>query len=63
MLRTLPEGQFLRSVVAGLLHTSARYVKAFGTLGADAWRAPQNRQPPHVLRHNNDTAATTMEDS
>ena len=36
MIRTLPEGQSSGSVVAVLLPAGAHYVKAFGTLGADA---------------------------
>ena len=48
MIRTLPEDQSSGSVVAALLPASAHYVKAFGTLGADASRAPRtaNRGGP-----------------
>ena len=64
MLRTLPEGQSSGSVVAGLLPTSTHYVKAFGTLGADALASAANRKPqPAVLFYatDDDTAATTIE--
>ena len=43
MTRTLPEGESSGSVVAGLLPAGAHYVKAFGTLGADALAASANR--------------------
>ena len=43
MIRTLPEGQSAGSVVAALLPASAHYVKAFGTLGADALASGANR--------------------
>jgi len=43
--RTLPENQSAGSVVAGLLPPGAHYVKAFGTLGADALGAGANRAP------------------
>src|SRR5713226_5804783 len=36
MIRTLPEGQSAGSVVAELLPANAHYVKAFGSLAADA---------------------------
>src|SRR6266436_6951678 len=44
MIRTLPDGQSGGSVVAGLLPASARYVKAFGTLGADALAGSADRE-------------------
>lgn len=49
MIRTLPEGQSSSSVVAGLLPTGARYVKAFGSLGATQWADAANREPRIVL--------------
>ena len=64
MIRTLPEGQSAGSVVAALLPANAHYVKAFGTLGADALASAANREPlPAVLFYatDDDTAATTIE--
>jgi predicted dinucleotide-binding enzyme len=49
MIRTLPEGQSSGSVLAGLLPTSAHYVKAFGTLGADQLATGANHEPRVVL--------------
>jgi predicted dinucleotide-binding enzyme len=49
MIRTLPEGQSSGSVLAGLLPTSAHYVKAFGTLGADQLATGTNHEPRVVL--------------
>ena len=51
--RTLPDGESSGSVVAALLPAGAHYVKAFGTLGADALAASANRDPAGraVLRH------------
>jgi 8-hydroxy-5-deazaflavin:NADPH oxidoreductase len=49
MMRTLPEGQSSGSVLAGLLPTSAHYVKAFGTLGADQLATGANHEPRVVL--------------
>ncbi|WP_442543539.1 NADPH-dependent F420 reductase [Arthrobacter sp. KN11-1C] len=40
---TLPEGQSAASIVAGLLPDGAHFVKAFGTLGADALGSAANR--------------------
>jgi 8-hydroxy-5-deazaflavin:NADPH oxidoreductase len=63
-IRTLPEGQSAGSVVAALLPAGAHYVKAFGTLAADALAAGAHRQPrPAVLFYatDDDTAATTIE--
>jgi predicted dinucleotide-binding enzyme len=62
--RTLPEGQSAGSVVAALLPASAHYVKAFGTLAADALAAGAHREPRRaVLFYATDdhTAATTIE--
>jgi 8-hydroxy-5-deazaflavin:NADPH oxidoreductase len=64
MIRTLPEGQSSGSVVASLLPASAHYVKAFGTLGADALASAANREPQRaVLFYATDdhAAATTIE--
>jgi 8-hydroxy-5-deazaflavin:NADPH oxidoreductase len=64
MIRTLPEGQSAGSVVADLLPAGAHYVKAFGTLGADALASSANREPRRaVLLYATDdhAAATTIE--
>jgi 8-hydroxy-5-deazaflavin:NADPH oxidoreductase len=64
MLRTLPEGQSSGSVVAALLPVSAHYVKAFGTLGADALASSANREPRRAVLFyagDDDVAATTIE--
>lgn len=47
--RTLPEGQSQASLVAALLPTGAHYVKAFGTLGADALANDSNRTPRRAV--------------
>jgi hypothetical protein len=62
--RTLPEGQSAGSVVAALLPASAHYVKAFGTLAADALAACARREPRRAVLFyatDDDTAATTVE--
>jgi 8-hydroxy-5-deazaflavin:NADPH oxidoreductase len=61
--RTLPEGQSAGSVVAALLPVGAHYVKAFGTLGADALASGANRDPRAVLFYatEDDAAATAIE--
>jgi len=54
MFRTLPEGQSAGSVLAALLPAGAHYVKAFGTLGADALASNSKARPAagHApLRH------------
>jgi len=64
MIRTLPDDQSAGSVVAALLPAGAHYVKAFGTLGADALASAANREPrPAVLFYatDDDVAATTIE--
>jgi len=64
MFRTLPEGQSSGSVVAGLLPASAHYVKAFGTLSADALAGGANREPRRAVLFyatDDDAAATTVE--
>jgi hypothetical protein len=62
MIRTLPEGQSSGSVVAALLPAGAHYVKAFGTLGADALASAANREPRRavLLYTTDDDAAATM---
>ena len=62
--RTLPEGQSAASVVAALLPAGAHYVKAFGTLAADALAAGAHREPRRAVLFyatDDDTAATTIE--
>ena len=64
MIRTLPEGQSAGSVVAALLPAGAHYVKAFGTLGADALASAANREPQRAVLFyatDDDTAAATIE--
>ena len=57
MMRTLPEGESSGSVVAALLPAGTHYVKAFGSLGADALAASANRDPRAVLYATDDDAA------
>jgi hypothetical protein len=62
--RTLPEGQSAGSVVAALLPAGVHYVKAFGTLAADALAAGAHREPRRAVLFyatDDDTAATTIE--
>ncbi len=62
--RTLPEGQSSGSIVAALLPASAHYVKAFGTLAADALAEASLRQPHRAALFyatDDDLAATTIE--
>jgi predicted dinucleotide-binding enzyme len=63
MFRTLPDGQSAGSIVAALLPATAHYVKAFGTLGADALASSGNREPRVVLFYatDDDEAAATIE--
>ena len=64
MTRTLPERQSAGSVVAALLPDGAHYVKAFGTLGADALAAGANREPRRAVLFyatDDDVAETTIE--
>jgi predicted dinucleotide-binding enzyme len=49
MARTLPDGQSAGSVVAGLLPDDAHFVKAFGSLGAEALASSANRTPRHAV--------------
>ena len=62
-IRTLPEGQSAASVVGGLLPAGAHYVKAFGTLAADALATGAHRQPRRAALFyatDDDIAATTI---
>lgn len=64
MIRTLPDGQSAGSIIASLLPAGTHYVKAFGTLGADALAASANREPRRgVLFYatDDDTAAESVE--
>jgi 8-hydroxy-5-deazaflavin:NADPH oxidoreductase len=64
MIRTLPEGQSAGSVVATLLPAGALYVKAFGTLAADALASAANREPRRAVLFyatDDDAAAMTIE--
>jgi len=63
MIRTLPDDQSSGSVVASLLPASAHYVKAFGTITADALASTDSREPRVVLFYatDDDIAATTIE--
>ena len=47
--RTLPEGQSQGALVAAMLPAGAHYVKAFGTLGADALANSANRIPRRAV--------------
>jgi hypothetical protein len=62
--RTLPEGQSAGSVVAALLPPGAHYVKAFGTLAADALAAGAHRDPRRAVLFyatDDETAASAIE--
>jgi 8-hydroxy-5-deazaflavin:NADPH oxidoreductase len=64
MIRTLPEGQSSGSAVASLLPAGAHYVKAFGTLVADALASGANREPRRAVLFyatDDDVAATMIE--
>jgi predicted dinucleotide-binding enzyme len=64
MTRTLPEGESSGSVVADLLPADTHYVKAFGTLGADALASAANREPRRAVLFyatDDEAAATTIE--
>ena len=63
MIRTLPDDQSAGSIVASLLPASAHYVKAFGTLGADALAGNANREPRVALFYatDDDSAADATE--
>jgi 8-hydroxy-5-deazaflavin:NADPH oxidoreductase len=63
-LRTLPDDQSAGSVVAALLPVDAHYVKAFGTLSADALASAANREPRRAVLFyatDDDIAAGTIE--
>ena len=64
VIRTLPADQSAGSIVASLLPTEAHYVKAFGTLSAEALAGNANRTPQRAVLFyatDDDTAAATVE--
>ena len=64
IIRTLPDEQSAGSIVASLLPADARYVKAFGTLAADALATSANRTPHKAVLFyatDDEQAATTAE--
>jgi predicted dinucleotide-binding enzyme len=64
IVRTLPDGQSAASVIRGLLPAEAHYVKAFGTLGAEAFASSARRTPQRVVLFyatDDDQAAATIE--
>jgi 8-hydroxy-5-deazaflavin:NADPH oxidoreductase len=64
MMRTLPDGQSSGSVVDATMPAGAHYVKAFGTLTADALAAAANREPRRAVLFyatDDDAAASTIE--
>jgi len=61
---TLPEGETAASVLANLLPADAHFVKAFGTLGADALGSAANRPSGRAVLFyatDDDAAAETVE--
>ena len=64
MTRTLPDDTSAGSIVASLLPAGAHYVKAFGTLSAEALAGNANREPQRAVLFyatDDDEAATTVE--
>jgi 8-hydroxy-5-deazaflavin:NADPH oxidoreductase len=64
IIRTLPDDQSAGSIVSALLPAGAHYVKAFGTLAAEALAGSANREPRRAALFyatDDDTAATTVE--
>ena len=62
--RTLPDDQSAGSIVASLLPAGAHYVKAFGTLSAEALAGNANRTPQRTVLFyatDDDAAAATAE--
>jgi predicted dinucleotide-binding enzyme len=61
---TLPEGESAASILANLLPAGAHFVKAFGTLGADALGSAANRPSGRAVLFyatDDDAAAETVE--
>jgi hypothetical protein len=64
IIRTLPNDRSSGSIVAAALPAGAHYVKAFGTLAADALAASANREPRRaalLYATDDEDAATTIE--
>jgi 8-hydroxy-5-deazaflavin:NADPH oxidoreductase len=64
MARTLPDGESAGSVVAGLLPPDAHFVKALGSIGAEALASNANRKPRRVALFyatDDERAAETIE--
>jgi predicted dinucleotide-binding enzyme len=64
IIRTLPDDHSAGSIVASLLPTGAHYVKALGTLSAEALAINANRKPQRAVLFyatDDDEAATTVE--
>jgi predicted dinucleotide-binding enzyme len=64
IIRTLPDDQSSGSIVASLLPAGTHYVKAFGTLAADALAVSANREPQRAVLFyatDDDIAAATVE--
>jgi len=64
IIRTLPDDQSAGSIVASLLPAGAHYVKAFGTLSAEALARNANRKPQRAVLFyatDDDEAANTVE--
>jgi hypothetical protein len=64
IFRTLADDQSAASIVTSLLPASVHYVKAFGTLGADALASGANREPRRAVLFyatDDDAAATVVE--
>ena len=64
IFRTLPDDQSAGSIVSALLPAGAHYVKAFGSLAAEALAGSANREPRRAVLFyatDDDTAATTVE--
>jgi predicted dinucleotide-binding enzyme len=62
--RSLPDDESAGSVVANLLPAGTHYVKAFGSMGADALGSAANREPERAVLFyatDDDTAAATAE--
>ena len=64
IIRTLPTDQSSGSIIAAGLPRGSRYVKAFGTLAADALATSANRQPKRaalLYATDDEVAAATIE--
>jgi predicted dinucleotide-binding enzyme len=64
IIRTLPDDQSTGPIVASLLPAGAHYVKAFGTLAAEALASNASRKPQRAVLFyatDDDEAATTVE--